>query len=157
MFQSGSHRENDLFHNTCLLKIDRIKFSSFQLIDDVLWWKIKWRTWCTGYRQLLLKTWTTWIASIVIYLNTNWETVGISEFQVRRKTFVPFFIEIVGLTITSLWEERSIFKSITSTPKTPHPHNVHLTLCVEKSIYESSLINPVKIEYFDLLQSITKN
>ena len=30
-------------------------------------------------------------------------------------------------------------KSITSTPKTPHPHNVHLTLCVEKSICESSL------------------
>ena len=30
------------------------------------------------------------------------ETVGISKFQVRRKTFVPFLIEIGGLTITSL-------------------------------------------------------
>ena len=49
-----------------------------------------------------------------------------------------FLIEIGGLTITSL-QEKIDLKSITSALKTPHPHNVHLTLCIEKSICESSL------------------
>ena len=68
--------------------------------------------------------------------------VGLSKFQVstQKKMFVSFLIEIEGLMITT--RKKSIFKSITSTPKPPppHPHNVHLMLCVEKSICESSLI-----------------
>ena len=47
-------------------------------------------------------------------------TVGISKLQVRRKIFVPVLIEIGGLTIAGLREKKSIFKSITSTLKTPH-------------------------------------
>ena len=65
--------------------------------------------------------------------------------------FVPFLVEIRGLIITTrkkridsprptyLLREKIHFKSITTTPKTPHPHNVHLTLCIEKLICGSSL------------------
>ena len=66
----------------------------------------------------------------------DWETVGISKFQVRRKTFVLFLIEIGGLMITSL-REKIDFLIYNVHSQNPHPHNVHLTLCVEKSICES--------------------
>ena len=65
-------------------------------------------------------------------------SVGISKSQVRKKIFVLFLIE-KKRSFNDYYEKKSVFKSLTSIPKTPHPHNVHLTLCVEKSICESSL------------------
>ena len=51
---------------SCLLKIKSIKFNLFKLIDDILRRKMKLRTCGSGCRQLLLKTWTTWVLT---YLN----------------------------------------------------------------------------------------
>ena len=58
---------------------------------------------------------------------------------------VLFLIEIGALMITA--RKKSIFKSITSTLKTPHSDNVHLTLCVEKSICDSSLKVEKKLKF----------
>ena len=41
MFQSASYSENNVYHNKLSLKIESIKFNSFQSIDDVLWRKMK--------------------------------------------------------------------------------------------------------------------
>ena len=98
MFQSASHRENEVYHKLSFKDWKyHIHFISFD-----------WRRFTTENEMAHMRLW----ASPITLENMDnmgcdlleqklWETVGISKFRVRRKMFVPFLIEIGGLMITT--------------------------------------------------------
>ena len=103
MFESALHRENYAYHN-------KLSFKDWK--NQIQFISIDWRRFTTENEMAHTRLWTPPIAlenmdnmGCDLLERKLWETVGIFKFQVRRKMFVPFLIEIGGLMITSLREK----------------------------------------------------